>query len=120
MQSINTVVVQKPMRTRSISAPIHDIFRDYKRFVCISLCLSLYLYLSLYHLLSKFANSVDPLAKSNQGQTGYQELIMSANVRICVRCLGSRDMRFPTIKASDQPAHMHSLIRAFASRLNIL
>ena len=30
-------------------------------------------------------------------------------------------MRFPTIsKASDQPAHMHSLIRALASRLNIL
>ena len=25
-----------------------------------------------------------------------------------------------TIKASDQPAHMHSLIRAFASRSNIL
>ena len=25
-----------------------------------------------------------------------------------------------TSKASDQPAHMHSLIRAFASRLNIL
>ena len=30
-------------------------------------------------------------------------------------------MRFPTIsKASDQPAHMQHLIRAFASRLNIL
>ena len=29
-------------------------------------------------------------------------------------------MRFPTIsKASDEPAHMHSLIRVFASRLNI-
>ena len=25
-----------------------------------------------------------------------------------------------TIKGSDQPAHMHSLIRAFACRLNIL
>ena len=38
----------------------------------------------------------------------------------------SRDMRFPTMwyvrpeKASDWPAHAHSLIRAFASRLNIL
>ena len=38
----------------------------------------------------------------------------------------SRDMRFPTMwyappaKASDQPAHMRSLIRSFASRLNIL
>ena len=30
-------------------------------------------------------------------------------------------MRFPTIsKATDQPAHMHNLIRAFASRMNIL
>ena len=30
-------------------------------------------------------------------------------------------MKFPTIsKASDQPAHMQHLIRAFASRLNIL
>ena len=30
-------------------------------------------------------------------------------------------MRFPTIsKASDQPAHMQHLIRAFAGRLNIL
>ena len=29
-------------------------------------------------------------------------------------------MRFPTIsKAPDQPAHMHSLVRAFASRVNI-
>ena len=31
---ISDFVVQKPMRTRSFSAPIHDIFRDYKRFVC--------------------------------------------------------------------------------------
>ena len=39
--------------------------------------------------------------------------------------LFSHDMIFPTmwyvrpVKASDQPAHMRSLIRAFASRLNI-
>ena len=38
----------------------------------------------------------------------------------------SRNMKFPTmwnvrpVKASDQPAHMRKLIRAFASRLNIL
>ena len=36
---ISDFVMQKPMRTRSISsvsftAPIHDIFRDYKRFLC--------------------------------------------------------------------------------------
>ena len=37
--------------------------------------------LSLSHLLSKFANSLDPedprrLAKPNQGKQAYQELIM--------------------------------------------
>ena len=37
----------------------------------------------------------------------------------------NREMRFEqcgiaTSKASDQPVHTHSLIRAFASRLNIL
>ena len=55
-------------------------FRDYKQaLVSLSLSLSLSL-LSLSLSLSKFANSLDPedlrrLAKSNQGQTGYQELI---------------------------------------------
>ena len=32
----------------------------------------------------------------------------------------SNDVVCVTSKASDQPAHTHSLIRAFASRLNIL
>ena len=32
----------------------------------------------------------------------------------------SPNIRFPTSKASDQPAHMCSLVRAFAIRLNIL
>ena len=32
----------------------------------------------------------------------------------------SNNVGYATSKASDQPAHMHSLIRAFASRLNIL
>ena len=32
----------------------------------------------------------------------------------------SNNMVCATSKASDQPAHMRSLIRAFASRLNIL
>ena len=32
----------------------------------------------------------------------------------------SNNVVCPTSKASDQPAHMHSLIRAFASDLNIL
>ena len=32
----------------------------------------------------------------------------------------SNNVVYATSKASDQPAHMHSLIRAFASRSNIL
>ena len=53
----------------SFSAPMHDIFRDYKRF------LSLY----IYHLLSKFAYSLDLedlrlLAKPNLGQTGIPRI----------------------------------------------
>ena len=32
----------------------------------------------------------------------------------------SNNLVFATSKASDQPAHTHSVIRAFASRLNIL
>ena len=32
----------------------------------------------------------------------------------------SNNVVYATSKGSDQPAHMHSLIRAFASRLNIL
>ena len=32
----------------------------------------------------------------------------------------SNNVVYATSKASDQPAHMRSLIRAFASRLNIL
>ena len=31
---ISDFVVQKPMHTRSISKPMHDIFRDYKRLEC--------------------------------------------------------------------------------------
>ena len=44
-----------------------------------------------------------------QGQAIYEpQHEISSNV-VCKTC-----------KGSDQPAHMHSLIRAFASRLNIL
>ena len=32
----------------------------------------------------------------------------------------SNNVVYATSKASDQPAHTHSLIRAFASRLNML
>ena len=45
----------------------------------LSLFLALSLSLSLYHLLSKFANSLDPedlrrLVKPNQGQTGIAKI----------------------------------------------
>ena len=36
------------------------------------------------------------------------------------RCVISNNVVCATSKASDQPTHTHSLIRAFASRLNIL
>ena len=76
-------VVQKPMRTRSISKyhfqHRYMIFFEIKRdsnasaSLSLSLSLSLSVSLSLSHLLSKFANSLDPedlrrLAKPNQGQ----------------------------------------------------
>ena len=96
---------------------------------------SLSLSLSLYHLLSKFANSLDPedlrsLAKPNQGQTGIPR-INNVSERPTLRPMPRKNIIEPsheisnnvvcgTSKASDQPAHMHSLIRAFANRLNIL
>ena len=91
--------------------------------------------LSLYHLLSKFVNSLDPedlrcLAKPNQGQTGLPR-INNVSERPTLRPKPRKNINEPrheisnnvvcvTSKASDQPAHMHSLIRALASRLNIL
>ena len=59
------------------------IFFEIKRDLYASAGLSLSLSLSLYHLLSKFANSLDAedlrrLAKQNQGQTGKPR-IMKAN-----------------------------------------
>ena len=76
---ISDFVVQKPMRTRSISKyhfqHRYMIFFEIKRDSYASASLSLSLSLSLYHLISKFANSLDAedlrrLAKPNQGQTG--------------------------------------------------
>ena len=69
---------------------------------------SISLSLSLYHLLSKFANSLDPedlerLAKPNQGQTGIPR-INHVSERPALRPMPrknilnlSRDMRFPTM-----------------------
>ena len=91
--------------------------------------------LSLSHLLSKFANSLDAedlrrLAKPNQGQTGIPR-INNESERPTLLPMPRKNINEPcheisnnvvceTSKASDQPAHMHSLLRAFASRLNIL
>ena len=44
----------------------------------------------------------------------FKELINESRHEI------SNNVIYATSKASDQPAHAHSLIRAFASRLNIL
>ena len=74
---ITDYVVQKPRRTRSISK-----YHFQHRYMIFSRLQEIRMQaLSLYRLLSKFANSLDPedlrrLAKSKQGQTGYQELIM--------------------------------------------
>ena len=100
-----------------------------------SLSPSLSLSLSTTCLLSKFANSLDPedlrpLAKPNQGQTDILR-INNVSERPTLRPMPWTNIIEPwheisnivvcgTSKASDQPAHMHSLIRAFASRLNIL
>ena len=86
---ISDFVVQKPMRTRGISKyhfqHRYMIFFEIKRDSytsashTLSLSPSLSLSLSLYHLLLKFANSLDPedfrrLAKPNQGQTGIPRI----------------------------------------------
>ena len=77
---ISDFVVQKPMRMRSISKyhfqHRYMIFFEIKRdsYASASLSPSLSLSLSLYHLISKFENSLDAdlqrLVKPNQGQTG--------------------------------------------------
>ena len=75
---ISDFVVQKPMRTRSISKyhfqHRYMIFFEIKRD-----SYEAQVSLSFYHLLSKFANSLDPenlrrLAKPNQGQTGIPRI----------------------------------------------
>ena len=84
MQSINTVDLQKLMRTRSISkyhfqyryVVFFEITRDY---YATSASLSLSPSLSLSSRFSKFADSLDPedlrrLAKPNQGQTGIPRI----------------------------------------------
>ena len=76
------------------------------------------------------AEDLRRLAKPNQGQTGIQR-INNESERPTLRPMPRKNIIEPgheisnnvvceTSKASDQPAHMHSLLRAFASRLNIL
>ena len=100
---LSDFVVQKPMRTRSISK--YHFQHRYRMHALESL---LSLSLSLYNLLSKFANSLDledlrRIAKPNQGQTGIPRI---DHVSECptLRPMPrkniinlSRDMRFPTM-----------------------
>ena len=80
MQSINTVDLQKLMRTRSISKYHFQyryvVFFEKRDYYATSARLSLSLSLTCF---SKFANSLDPkdlrlLAKPNQGQTGIPRI----------------------------------------------
>ena len=52
---------------------------------------------------------VQPGLKMNNSRTLYEPVHETSNNLVCT-----------TNKASDQPAHTRSLIRAFASRLSIL
>ena len=140
MQSINTVeyptLLCKSRCARETSPKYHFqhqhmIFFEITRDSYASASLSL----SLYYLLSKFANSLDPedprrLAKPNQGQTGIPR-INHVSERPTLRPMPRKNIIEPwhgisnnmvcgTSKASYQPVHMYSLIRAFANRLNIL
>ena len=121
------------MRTRSISKyhfqHRYMIFFEITRDSYASASLSLSL--SLSHLLSKFANSLEPeylrrLAKPNQGQTGIPRII-HVSKRPTFRPMPRKYIIEPwheisnnvvcgTSKASDQPTHMHNLIRAFDMR----
>ena len=82
MQSINTVDLQKLMRTRSISKfhfqYRYVVFFEIRDYYATNARLSLSLSLSLT-CFSKFADSLDPkdlrlLAKPNQGQTGIPRI----------------------------------------------
>ena len=52
--------------------------------------------------------------------SSYFELLMNRRAEIKLWHESHNNVVCATSKASDQPVHMHSLIRAFASRLNIL
>ena len=52
--------------------------------------------------------------KSKCNRINFKALLIEQRHKI------SNNVAYSTNKGSDQPAHMHSLIRAFASRLSIL
>ena len=70
-------------------------------------------------------HNVDFLKKQANKQSGYlisMHLTDSTQCELIYETVHeiSNNVLCATSKASDQPAHMHSLIRAFASRLSIL
>ena len=70
---------------------------------------------------------VKEASKAFQERTKHTKVVVTGTLRIDIpfniykpRHEISNNVVCATSKASDQPAHMRSLIRAFASRLNIL
>ena len=123
---ISDYVVQKPRRTRSISKyhfqhRLHDIFeitRDSYASAIVSLSLSLACSQSLQIVWIQKISDVLPNQIRGKQDTKNQSCKHTSDF---ASDASEEYNRAPTIsKASDQPAHMHSLIRAFASRLNIL
>ena len=129
---ISDFVMQKPMRTRSISKyhfqhPTDTWYFSRLKEIRMQVLVSLPLSLSLYHLLSKFANSLDAedlrrLAKPNQGQTGIPR-INNESERPTLRPMPRKNIIEPwheisnnvvcgTSKASDKHAHMHCTVRS--------
>ena len=99
---ISDFVVQKPMRTRSISKyhfqhPTDTCYfsrlKEIRMQALVSLPPSLPLSLSLSTICFQSLQIVwmqkisDVLPNQTRGKQAYQELIMKANVRLCVRCL---------------------------------
>ena len=74
--------------------------------------------------LSSFQFQPKPICLANQDITDcgllFEYSIYSGYVSIEPRHGISKNVVCATSKASDQPAHTRSLIRAFASRMNIL
>ena len=84
-----------------------------------SMLFSLIFQVTIYHLLKLFQTETDiMLGKKSLVVEFYDELVSVYHYELQHEI--SNNVVCATSKGSDQPAHMHSLIRAFASRLNIL